>query len=214
MNAVLKRCSVSVMVVAGLFFTGCSQSTTVPVNSGSEAKKPAGPPELASAKTAFWPMYTAARSWAPDLVVLRLTTKELPGFENKEGKAAMWEAMFASPSLHAYRLDTYAIANKPPDIYRGATAGLRLPWGGISRDAMPMDTSNFNVDSDAAYAAVVADPDAANWLKKNPDKKLSLIELGNVYQFHSLVWYLVWGDKKSGYAAYVDATSGKVLKSK
>jgi hypothetical protein len=51
-------------------------------------------------------------------------------------------------------------------------------------------------------------------LKKNPDKALSSFALGNTFGFHAPVWYLMWGDKKSGYIAYVDANSGKVLKGK
>ena len=49
-------------------------------------------------------MYTSARSWTPDLVMIRLTPKEIPGFKNEAGKAAMWQAAFASPSLHQYRI--------------------------------------------------------------------------------------------------------------
>jgi hypothetical protein len=85
-----------------------------------------------------------------------------------------------------------------------------MPWHGATQDAMPIDPSTFQVDSDAAYTAAAAD--AADWLKKNPDKKLTSIGLGNAYKFHVPVWYVVWGDKKSGYAAYVDAATGKVLK--
>ena len=49
----------------------------------------------------------------------------------------------------------------------------------------------------------------------NPDKKLSTIALGNTYRFQMPVWYMVWGDAKTGgYVAYVDASNGKVLKKK
>jgi len=213
MIAVLKGCAVSAVAVAVLFLAGCSQSNQPSVNDESKAAKgSAGPPELVTAKAAFWPMYTSARKWTPDLVTLGILPKEVPGFTNEAGKAAMWEAAFASPSLHQYRRYTYAITSVPPDIYKGVVAGIRLPWGGATRDVMPVDTALFNVDSDAAYQAAAAD--AAAWLKKNPDKKLSSLALGNTYRFQAPIWYLVWGDKKSGYVAFVDATSGKVVKSK
>jgi len=212
MSVVLKQCAVSAMAVAVLL-AGCSQSAKAPAGDESKAaKEAAGPPQLVTAKTAFWPMYTAARKWTPDLVTLGILPKEVPGFTNEAGKAAMWEAAFASPSLHQYRRYTYAITTVPPDIYKGVVAGIRLPWGGATRDVMPLDTTLFNVDSDAAYQAAAAD--AAAWLKKNPDKKLSSLQLGNTYRFQAPVWYLSWGDKKSGYIAFVDATSGKVLKTK
>jgi hypothetical protein len=213
MSPALKYCAVSAITVAMLLLAGCSQSTTP--SAGNEAKaatQPTGPPELVTAKTAFWPMYTSARSWSPDLVMIRLTPKEIPGFKNEDGKAAMWQAAFASPTLHQYRIYSYAIAAVSPDIHKGVVAGLRLPWGGVTRDDMPVELSSFNVDSDAAYQAAATD--AAAWLKKNPGKEPSTFQLGDTYKFQAPVWYLVWGDKKSGYVAYVDANTGKLLNKK
>jgi hypothetical protein len=213
MSSALKHCAVSAITVAMLFLAGCSQSTTPSAgNESKAAKQPTGSPEIVTAKTAFWPMYTAARNWTPDLVMIRLTPKEVPGFKNEEGKAAMWQAAFASPKLHQYRVYSYAIAAVSPDIHKGVVAGLRLPWGGVTRDDMPVELSSFNVDSDAAYQAAAAD--AAAWMKKNPGKEPSTFQLGDTYRFQAPVWYLVWGDKKSGYVAYVDANSGKLLNKK
>jgi hypothetical protein len=212
MGAVIKQSMVSAMAVALLLVAGCSQTNKPSVVDESKAPAPKGPPEPVTGKTAFWEMYVAARHWTTDIVTLRLTPKEVPGFKNEAGKAAMWEAMFASPSLHQYRVYSYSIATVAPEIFKGVSAGIRVPWGGETRDAMPIELTSFNVDSDAAYQAAAAD--GAAWLKKNPDKGLSAFALGNTYRFHTPVWYLMWGDKKSGYVAFVDANSGKVLKAK
>jgi len=212
MNAVPIRGAVSAMTVAVLLVAGCSSSSK-PADSdaSSAAKAPVGPPQLVTAKTAFWPMYTAAHNWAPDVVILGVAEKDVTGFTNDAGKAAEWDATFASPSLGKYRVDTYGITTVLPDVHKGAAAGLPMPWHGATQDAMPIDPSTFQVDSDAAYTAAAAD--AADWLKKNPDKKLASIGLGNAYKLHVPVWYVVWGDKKSGgYAVAVDAATGKVLK--
>jgi hypothetical protein len=211
MGAMLKQCAAGA-VAAMLLLTGCLEKKGPVTDESKTARAPAGPPEPVTAKTAFWPMYTSARHWNTDIVILRLTPREVPGFKNEAGKAAMWEAMFASPSLHQYRIYSYAIASSPPDIFKGVSAGLRVPWGGVTRDAMPVELTSFNVDSDAAYQAAAAD--GAAWLKKNPDKPLSTFALGNTFRFQAPVWYLMWGDKKSGYVAFVDANSGKVLKQK
>ena len=90
--------------------------------------------------------------------------------------------------------------------------GNGVPWGGVTRDVMPIQSSEFTVDSDAAYITAAAD--AAAWLKKSPDKKLSSFQLGNGYSFPTPVWYAMWGDKKAGYVAIVSATTGKVLNNK
>lgn len=210
MSAAFKRCAAGVL--AGMLLMAGCQSTPPPATESTAAKAPAGPPQLIAAKAAFAPMYKSAIAWASDVVPLKISSKDVPGFKNAAGKAAMWEAVFASPSLHQYRTDTYAITTVLPDIHKGAAAGMKLPWAGATRDAMPIEYSGINIDSDAAYQAAAAD--AADWLKKNPDKQLTSIELGNAYVFHTPVWGVVWGDSKSGYIAFVDANTGKVLKKK
>ena len=63
MSPVLKQCAIRAMAVAVLLL-GCSPSTTPSAGNDSQAaKQPTAPPELVTAKTAFWPMYTSARSW-------------------------------------------------------------------------------------------------------------------------------------------------------
>lgn len=214
MSTLFRQCALSAAAVAVLLLAGCAQSTTNASagNPPEAVTKPAGPPQIVAARTAFWPMYTAAHSWAPDVVLLSLTAKEVAGFKNEAGKAALWEGAFASPSLREYRVYTYSIADVPPDLFKGVVAGLERPWGGITRDAMPVDLSEFTVDSDAAYQAAAGD--AADWLRKNPGKPLSSFAIGDTYKFPGPVWYLMWGNKSSGYAALVDASTGKVLKHK
>jgi len=203
--------SLSVMALAGMLLAGCSSSS----NSTSPqpaAAAPAAPPAIVTAKTAFWEMYKTAHAWASDAEPIRVTMKSVPGYKNEDGKAGMWEAVFGSPSLASYRTFTYSIVDAPPSISKGVDAGLALQWSGPSRDAMPIDTSQFSVDSDAAYTTAVAD--AAAWIKANPGKEISDFEVGDTYKFATPVWYVLWGTKKAGYAVIVDASSGKVLKGK
>ena len=90
----------------------------------------AAPLAPVSGKTAYWEMYTSARNWSKDAQPLEVQSKEIPGIENADGKAAMWTAMFASPAKSEARVFTYAIAAKKPDIYKGVTIGRALPWNG------------------------------------------------------------------------------------
>jgi len=212
MLTLCKMCVATVLVVAISLLSGCSQPSN-PAGSNVatvKANEPSNPSQSVTAKTAYVAMYTSAYKWAPDLVMLRLAPKDVPGFTNSGGKAAVWEATFASASKHEGRVFSYAVAARPPDIYQGVTVGSAIPWGGVTRDVMPIASSEFTVDSDVAFT--VASTDAAAWLKKNPDKKLSSFQLGNGYSFPAPVWYVMWGDKKLGYVAFVNATTGKVLK--
>ena len=213
MKNVIRRSSVVALSAAVLLLWGCSPSTKLPdTDSAEKPAEPAGPPQPVTAKTALWPMYTSARSWSTDCVIVKLTCKELTGINNDGGKAGMWEATFVSPSHSAYRIYSYAVASNPPAPYKGVSMSAPLPWGGFTRDVMAVQTSEISVDSDAVYNAATAD--AAAWLKKHPDRKLSSFELGNAYQFGAPVWVLMWGDKKLGYRVFVNSATGNIVNKK
>jgi hypothetical protein len=215
MNAIAmcRKSSAVLAAAAVVVLWGCS---TAPKSASDETdtkpQEAAGPAEPVPAKTAFWPMYTSARTWATDFVTLKLTAGDVPGFKNEAGKAAMWQATFASPSLKEYRVYSYSVAAAPPDIYKGVMIGRALPWGGATRDVMPIQLSEFSVDSDIAYQ--VAATDATAWLKKNPEQKLSSLQLVNAYKFPAPMWFSMWGNKKVGYIAFVNASTAKVFKEK
>ena len=198
------------VAIAVLALAACSPATkTTSEETESAKKEAAGPPEPVTAKTAYWEMYRVARTWATDLVPLKVVSKELPGFKNDAGKAAMWEATIASPTKHEYRIFTYSIAAKPPDIYKGPVVGGPMPWGGPTREVMPFRFTEVAVDSDAAYKTAMSQ--AGPWVQKHPDKT-AMLQLWNPYRFQIPMWYILWGDTKSGYAVYVNAKTGTALK--
>jgi hypothetical protein len=193
------------------FLTSCSQTPKASPKSEAEAAKPSAPASPVSGKTAFWEMYKSAHVWATDLTPLTLESKTVAGVKNESGKAAMWKATFGSPRKHEARTFTYAVAAQPPDIAKGVSVGRGLPWSGPTQSALPFDTSDFSVDSDGAYQTALAQTQAAEWIKRNPGKELSLA-MGNASRFDGPVWLVHWGDQKSGYAVYVSAKSGAVVK--
>lgn len=199
--------------VAAALMTGCSNGNGVGSTGPSVVKAADTAPVPVTAKTALGPMYKAALAWSSDVQLMRLSPKEVPGFKNGEGKAAMWEAAFGSTSHRQVRMYTYAIATVQPDIHKGVTASLALPWAGPTRDAMPVDMGLFTVDSDTAYQTSAKD--AADWLKKNPEKQLATLDLGSTYRYRAPAWYVSWGDpKKNGYIVLIDATSGNIYSHK
>jgi hypothetical protein len=176
-----------------------------PSGAGTISQAPAAP---VSGKTAFWEMYKSAHAWASDLEPLRLESKSIPGIQNADGKAAMWRATFGSPGKRQARIFTYAVAPHSPDVYKGVTVGQPLPWNGPTKDAAAFDGSDLMVDSDAAYKTALTK--AVDWVGKHPGKEVSCT-LGNAARFQAPVWYVLWGDAKSGYAVFVDAKSGTVV---
>jgi hypothetical protein len=207
-----RRLNVALVLVA-LALTSCSQ----PSQPGGETKtsapasQAAAPAQQVSGKKALWEAYKSAHGWAKDLAPLAVTSKSVPGIKNEGGNAAMWAVTFGSPSKHEARIFTYSVASHAPDIYKGVTIGNPIPWSGPTSAALPFATSDDELvlDSDAAYKT--ASEQATRWLKQHPDQELT-ISLGNSSRFPGAVWYLQWGDKKSGYAAYVNAKTGAIVK--
>lgn len=201
------------VVVALLGLTACSSepAKTTETKSTEDAAKTAsaGPAEPVLAKDAFYEMYTPAHAWAADLLPLSLTSGEINGVKNADGKAGAWTAVFVSQSLHQSRTYSYAVADQLPTFSKGVKAEDAAPWPGPTAAAVPFQTSDFMVDSDAAYKT--AADKAGTWLKDNPTKTLTMA-LGYATRFPSPVWYYMWGTPKDGFAVYISATSGSIIK--
>jgi hypothetical protein len=199
-----------VAFVVTLVLTSCEAPKPAGDAKPDSASKSASATEQpVSGKTAFWEMYKSAHSWAADLVPLALESKTVPGIKSEGGKAAMWSATFGSALRKEARVFTYSIVSRPPDIYKGVTVGNPLTWTGPTPAALAFTTSDFAVDSDAAYTTALAQ--AAAWVKSHPDRDVSFT-LGNASRFPSPVWYVLWGDKKSGYSVFINAKTGAVVK--
>jgi hypothetical protein len=198
----------AVLFSAVLGMTACSSPAPSTAKSEAEtaaAKEPAGPPQPVSGKTAFYEMYKPARAWATDLVPIGLKSEDVEGVPSEGGLAPRWTAAFVSSSRHEVRTYYYSVVDKPPLILKGVKADNALPWSGPTADAMPFQLSDFSIDSDAAYKTAAEKADA--WLKKHPGKPVAM-SLGNATRFSAPMWYLLWGDKKDGFAGYVNATLG------
>jgi hypothetical protein len=157
---VKKECLNVALIGVVLVLTACSEApkpAASETKSEPETKRAAEIAGPVSAKTAFWEMYKLAHAWAPDVVPLSMVSKEVPGIKNGAGKAGMWTAAFVSPSLRQARNLSYSVGAAPPNISKGVDVGRPVPWG-PTRDAMPFQTSDFAIDSDAAYKTATGYP--------------------------------------------------------
>lgn len=192
-----------------LWLTACSSDTkTASSDDKSAAATPAAAVGPVTGKTAYWEMYTKARSdFAKDIMPISLEAKEIPGVANGDGTAAMWTAEFVSETAKERRTFTYAIVAHPPDIYKGVTIGKPLPWSG-SRDIMPFSMGSVQVDSDAAFKA--ATDDAAKFLKEHPEKNPT-ISLKELTRLQVPTWIVMWGNDKLGYRAFISGVDAKAV---
>lgn len=206
-----KFCRKNFWVLATLVLTACSQAPKAPTTNTTTAQAAPKPtvtaPQPVSGQTAFWEMYKSAYAWSKDVQPLTLANKEMAGFKSEGGNSPLWTATFASASRGEARTFTYSIVETSA-LSKGVNVGGPIRWSGPTREVMPFQTSDFTADSTAAFAAAAADGGA--WLAKNPGKTPTFT-LGSNARFVSPVWYVMWGNKKSGYASFVSATSGQVI---
>ena len=101
------------------------------------------------------------------------------------------------------------VADSGSAIRKGANIGVAQPWAPAPK-VRPFSVNQFAVNSDIAFRTAAAK--AADWLKANPNpaKKVKLYLSGET-RFPTAAWYVMWGDQKSGYLAFVDATTGIAL---
>jgi hypothetical protein len=94
-------------------------------------------------------------------------------------------------------------------VTKGVSAGGSQAWSGPTAKSRPFQTTEFVVNSDAIYKTASAK--AEGWLKSHPGKTATMY-LGSSAKYPSPVWLVIWGTTKDGYAVYVDATTGIVMK--
>jgi hypothetical protein len=202
------------LAVAVLGLAACSsepaKTTEAKTDTDAAKKAPAGPPEPVLAKTAFYEMYTPAHAWAADMMPISLKSGEVAGVKNADGKAGVWIAVFGSPSMRLARTYTYSVAEQLPTIAKGLKAESPEAWAGPTTAVETFQTSDFTIDSDAAYKTAAGK--AADWLKDpaNAAKSVSM-SLGAAARFPAPVWYILFGDTKSGYFVYVSAATGSII---
>jgi hypothetical protein len=189
-----------------LILTGCSDAPVATEAKTEAPKKPAIPEGPITALTAYYDTYKVARQIAPDVQAASITGNEVEGTKSGEGKYAQWTIVFVSASKQQATTFVYTTVEHN-GLLRGINNSGSMKWGGPTQEATPFANSDFSVDSDAAYKA--AAEKGAAWLAKNADKPVSTFALGQSVRVPNPVWYIMWGDKKSGFAAYVNAVTGK-----
>jgi hypothetical protein len=117
----------------------------------------------------------------------------------------MWTAVFVSPGRREARTFVWAVRDSGSNIHKGVTAGPAQSWTGATPKSKPFQVTEFAVNSDAAFKT--ASQKGASWLKKHPGKKASL-SLVSTARFPAPTWYVMWGNQKLGYLAFINATTG------
>jgi hypothetical protein len=154
-------------------------------------------------------MYQVARSWAPDVEVLQMTTLHPGGVPEVAGKAAAWQATFVSESKSSARNYTYSVVDVEPTLHQGVFASQPESWSG-SGDTKPFLIAAVKTDTDAAYKTALKTAGTAARQEKVPTISFLLEKLN---KFTDPTWRVIWGESlgTADLSAYVDASTGEYL---
>jgi hypothetical protein len=188
-----------------LLLTSCSDTPTAAV-----AKKEPEKPEPITGQSALFKMFQVARSWSPDVQVLKLNTIALSDVPDvPRGKAAAWQATFTSTSRSQARSYTYSIIEAQGNLHKGVFGLLEESWSGPHGGTTPFLMAAVKVDTDAAYQTALAQG-GADYDKKNPGKPVTFL-LEKIAKYPDPVWRVVWGESvgTSNFSVYMDASTGQ-----
>jgi len=179
-----------------LLLPGCS--------SAPQPKPEPKPAEPVTGLHALYQMYQYSRTWAQDLTILRCSSIGITQVKAQRGKAAAWQALFASPLLARQRAYTFSVYDASVSLRQGIFADAPETLAGDSR---PFPLAAARTDSDQAWDTALTH--AADYAAKNPDMPISYtLDLGRT--INDPVWRVIWGESASSsvFSVLVDASTG------
>jgi hypothetical protein len=198
--------------LAGLALLCCGACPDVPPAPREKpAASPGGAvPEPVDGQRAFYQMYVAARSWAPDAQGLRLESLEIPEVQSSGGRAGAWRATLMSPGKGMAATFSYSVAAAGGKLVKGVfrdheegySEGLARPWLAAA----------LRIGSEKALEVALAQPQTQAYLKENPGRKVKFVaELTRRHP--DLAWRVIWGESvsRSDFSVFVDASTGRFL---
>jgi len=188
-----------------LMLIACSEAP----KQAEKKKEPEKPAEPVSGRTAFYKMYSPARTWATDLQPMRLRSIDIPEVKSHDGKYGAWEAVFVSPAKGLRRSWTYSVVEAGGNLHIGVFNGPEETYVPNSQ-VKPFLVAALKSDSDDAYKVAVAK--SKEYIEKNPTMPVS-IQLELTPRFQDLAWRVIWGESvsNSNYSIFVDATTASYL---
>jgi hypothetical protein len=198
-----------VITASVLFLSSCSDAPKQPTAKKEEPKKE---PEGLTGKNAFFKVYVAARSWAPDAQCLSVVNIPLAEVKAGPGKSGAWRVTVVSPSKLRKRTYTWSAIEAGGNLHEGVFPGAEEAFT-PSPKARPFLIAALKTDTDAALK--VAQEKSAEYMKKHPDMRINyLLELGDKHA--NPAWRVIWGDSvgTSGHSVFVDASTGEYLETR
>jgi hypothetical protein len=185
-----------------------SSSAASPSQPSKPAVKNEEPEQRETGRAAFQKVYASARIWAPDAQPLAI--ESLPRKGDADGKAAIWNAKFASASRRSIRTFTWSGASGEDAPERGISPGKIDEYSPENASTRPFSINFLKVDSDQAFE--VAQKHGGSALLKKDKDLLTKYALQWEPRQNQLLWRIIYGPSESKLRVLVDASSGNFVK--
>ncbi len=165
------------------------------------------PPEPVTGLHALYQMFQRARTWSQDVKVLSQTSIDITQIKAQLGKAAAWQAIFASETLSQKRAYTFSVYDVSATLRQGVFPDAASSW---TNDRRAFALAAVKTDTDQAWETALKH--GADYSKKNPDMPISYtLELGRTLD--EPVWRVIWGESatSSAFSVLISASTGAYL---
>jgi hypothetical protein len=199
--------SLTLISALALLLAGCADTPKDAVQKSTEKATAAQP---VTGQSALFKIYQVARTWAPDVEIVRMNSIPMSEVPEAPGKSGAWEVLLSSESKGLRKSYTYSVVESVGNLHEGVFGGAQEPAGQGGPKTAPFLIGGVKVDTDAAYNT--AKPKAADYEKKAPSKRISfLLEMNTKYS--NPTWRVIWGDSvgTSGFSVLIDATTGEYV---
>jgi hypothetical protein len=204
------RVAVLAPVLAGLaLLAGCSSGTNPVPEKTKTVTETKTEPVLYTAKECFSRLEGQARLWASDAMPFHVESDFTPESTGKDGKTAVWRAIFVSGSRRTAKAFTCSGSRAPDAPVFGVTADMEMPY---DPKYVPFDSFLLKVNSDKAFE-VAQQHGGENLLKKDPQQPVAyLVEMARGQTVPH--WYVIYGKnlKDNKGIGVINATTGAFLR--
>lgn len=190
-------------VLATFFALGLAGCSSTPPQKEVEKQ-----PDPVTGLHALAQMFSAARSWQSDVLVLRVSNINAGNLKAQPGRFAVWQGTFVSPTVAQSRTYTYSVVDLSTSIRTGIFPDPPSPFSARSQTAQAFNIAAARKDTDEVYATALKHADV--FLKNHPNEPINfLLEFND--RAPDAMWRVYWGSSaaSSAFSVLLDASSGE-----
>jgi len=196
------------IVIGLLLLNGCTSNT----EKSAESKPAPKATETITGRSGFQKLYIAARGWNADAKPYQLESSVTSDGNGHDGKAAIWRASFASPSMRSEKTYTWSgsIAEGAPE--QGVNPGIEDSYSASNASTQVFDMGFLKIDSDQAFNTAQKHG-GDKILEKDPNTPVFYLCDWN-HNTNELVWHVIYGASRDDakLTVSVNASTGEFIR--